>query len=393
MTRWGAFPGLLAGRLLQLAGGFAVSVALVWRFGIPAAGTYALAALGTQVACLVTAAGLANALPRQDIGDGARAAIALTATLALLPVLAVAAALYGWGVAADRHEALAVAAFTFSGGALGQINVLGCLYVLQRRTWAAPLAPALHLGTVLAAAAAPDVTGFALILAAGRTLGSLIGFLPLSLARVRLPEWRRAIADSVRFVPLDLMALLADQLPVLLVAPWLSRHELGLIGLSRQFVTLADTPGWSYVQAEYPRLVRNLKESAGDIARRNNRLAWASCAATAATAAAMAYLVYDSPALVPVLAVMLLPLPARYLNHFCDQALRASGRVGDSGTLAAAKIVLSALLTLAAVTAFGFWGAVAASALLGAAAGLLYRWRVTALFPGLLPPLRPWSLA
>ena len=389
----GGFSGLLAGRLLQLAGGFAVSVVLVSRYGMAAAGTYALAALGTQVACLLTAAGLANSLPRQDLGDGERAGIALAATLALLVPLAAAAALYGWCLGHDRAEAIAVAAFAFSGAALGQVNVLNCLYVLQRRSWAGPLSPALHLAAVALAGLAPDVTAFALTLAAGRALGSLAGFLPLRFGRFSPRDLRRAISESSRFVPLDIMALLSEQLPILAISPYLGRAELGLIGLARQFVTLADTPGWSYVQSEYPRLVRGLKDSAAAIARRNGQLAWVSCGLTAATATGMALGVYRSPTLVPVLAAMLLPLPARYLNHFCDQALRAGGRIGDSGTLAAAKTLLALPLTLAAVWAFGFWGAVAASAVVAALAGLAYRWRVTVLFPGILPPLRPWSPA
>jgi O-antigen/teichoic acid export membrane protein len=384
---------LLAAKAIQLANALVVSIAVVWGFGLASVGTLALASLPAALGALVVGCGLPSALPRFQASEGARAtAGALLSTLAILPFAALAFA-YSAIMGHGPDEMVAVLALALAGALIGQVNVQQTLYVLQGRTLWAPLAPTVHLlGTGLALLA-PTFLDFTLILLVTRALGCVAGFLPLAFDRVDLRRIRPALAEAFRFAPLDIVGLLADQLPVVLLAVLLDRAELGLYGLIRQFVSVADTPGWSYVLSNYPALVRDVGASASALARGNERLAWISAAASLVASSALAVTVYRVPAILPALPLVLLPLPARYLNNFCDQALRASGHVRDCLMLCLMKSVLSLVLFSALATSQGFWGAVAASALLSLLAGLLYRWRFLARFPDVLRPIRPWRLA
>lgn len=390
----GELLALLAARALQLGGGFAVSVLLVWLHGLAAAGTYAIAIMPAAAAGHLSGLGLASALPRQALPEGERATIGLLVTLATLPLLALLAAAYGLALGHDGRDALTIAVLAWSAAAGGQVGVQQCLLVLQGRTAWAPLTPFLQaLALAAAAVFGTDLLGFALVLAGGRLLGSLAGFLPLRFARTSVAALRRSVREGSRFLPLDLLSGLSELVLVPALAATLTRAEIGLFGLARQFIVVADTPGWSFVQTRYPALVGGLERIGADVARRNERLSWLSGVATLGVAAGMALLVYRLPQLVPVLVPMLLALPARYACNFCDQALRATGRVRDCTLLGLGRLVLSLAMLPALALPFGLWGAVAATAALSLASGLLYRWRLDAHHPGLLPAARPWRFA
>ena len=110
-------------------------------------------------------------------------------------------------------------------------------------------------------------------------------------------------------------------------------------------------------------------------------------------ASLIALAVYHLPALVVVLPVTLLPLPARYMNNFCDQALRAVGRVRECALLAAAKLVLSLVVFLAMTRFFGFWVPSAPSRFCPWPPASLYRRCLLACYPEILGRPRIWRLA
>jgi O-antigen/teichoic acid export membrane protein len=387
------FSALLVARILALANAFAVSVALLWAFGLPATGVYVLASFPAAAASLISTFGLANALPRLTLGNGERAAIALTAWLLALPALAVACAFYGAALGRDWGEVQTIALFAWGGGLLGQLGTQQMLYILQGRTRCAPLASLVHLAGIGAALLAPDLNRFALVLTATRLLGCLLGFAPLSFTRFRRDQLALAVHEGAKFVPLDLIAMASEMASVPILAMFLSRAELGLFGLARQFVTVADTPGWSYVQTHYPMMVSDVGSVAAKVARRNEVIAWWTAAAVFPIASLMALAVYHLPALVVVVPVTLLPLPARYMNNFCDQALRAVGRLRECALLAVAKLVFSVVVFVAMTCFFGFWGAIGAFAILSWVSGLAYRRCLLACYPEILCPPRLWRLA
>jgi O-antigen/teichoic acid export membrane protein len=382
------FAMLLAARTLQLANGFLVSIVLVRDYGIAAAGSYAVASVALSLIALLAGLGLANALPRLPFDDPQRATAALLVTLAILPPAAVAAALYAWCTGSSPAEAVTIAAFALGGFFIGQTNVLQTLQILQNRPGAA-LAPQAAVTLAIAAAAClcPTPAHFALALLAARAVGNAMGALPLRYGRPSFACFRAAAAAGTTYAPIDVVALLSEQLPILVLSGLLARGDLGIVGIARQIVTAADTPGWSFMQSHYPRIVESRLQAVPDVARGNARLALATAVAALAASAVLAVLVYHEPILAGAMAILLAALPARYMNHLCDQMMRAGGWIRDSLELALLKLVLSIALTAALAAPFGLWGAILAAALLSAVSGYLYRRRAGRLAPGVLPPL------
>jgi hypothetical protein len=335
-----AFLGLLAARVIQLGNALLVSLLLLWVHGLEAAGTYAVAALPITAANILCALGLASSLPRSRLSPGQCATVGLVASsLALIPA-AIACVVYALVFGHTREEAMVIFLFAFGGGFLGQVTVILSLSVVQGRTSLAPVAPSIHLLGTLAAACMTDLPGFALVVAATRIVGVLAGFACLSFSWTRWHELRDASSEGVGFMRLDLLAMASEFAVVPLLAICLTRAEMGIFGIARQFVTVADTPGWAFVQSRYPDLVRGLRNIGPRVARQNEHLAWLAGAACFLVAAALAAVVYDLPSLPVILLVLLVPLPARYMNNFCEQALRASGNVAVCTALATAKLVL-----------------------------------------------------
>jgi hypothetical protein len=385
--------GLFVARALQLASGFAISVILVWHFGLPAAGTYALASLPGAVANFFCALGLGSALPKLLVSNPQRATIGLLTTFATYPIIAACCFAYGLLEGRNPGDGVLIALLAFGAGVLGQITVQQCLYVLQRRAAWAPVASLVQFLGIAAAATCPNFESFAIVLTASRVLSCVAGFVPLSYGSVSLSMLRRGIVGGLRFVPLDLALMFSEVLPIAFMPIFLTRAEIGMLGLARQFVTVADTPGWSYVQANYPALVADIHGNGPGVARWNNVLALGTIAGVGLVAITMALAVYNVPSLIPVLIAMLVVMPARYAGYFYDQTLRATGKVLDCTKLALVKIALSASLYLLLCTLLGFWGSVMAFVFLSLGSTLIYRSRLAFHFPSLLPALRPWRFS
>ena len=379
------FAALLAARALQIGGSLAVTVLIVWRYGLPSAGLYALASVPASLGSLAVGFGLPNALPRSGASDGGRATLGLALSTAACVPVAAACIAYASLVAPDAT--VPVACLAMAGALVGQVNVQQTLYVLHRRPLLAPVAPGVHLAGAVLAAAAPDFATFAVALLVSRALGCVAGFVPLAYARASRADLAEATGAGSRFAPVDVACLLSEQVPILVLDGMLGRSEVGLYGLVRQFVAVADTPGWSYVLSRYPEMVAQPVSGTRSVARGNARLGWACGLGTLAAASAMALAVYRLPALVPLLFAPLLAVPARYLNNLCDQSLRASGHVWDCMALALAKVALSLALSAGLAALFGLPGAVAALALLSVASALAYRARLLAVHPGSVPSL------
>jgi O-antigen/teichoic acid export membrane protein len=339
------------------------------------------------------ALGLPSALPRQPANAGEQATLGLLVSVAPLPLIAAICLGYGMLVGADAREAQTIATFALAGAFLGQVNVLQCLYVVQRRPVWAPLASIIHLAGIAVAARAPDLLHFSALLLASRALGCAAGFVPLHYGRVGFRQFRRTVVEGACFLPLDLFTLVSEQAATPVLSLALTRPELGLFGLMRQFLTVADTPGWSYIQSRYPAMISELDQIGPALARSNERLSWIVTVGVLAAAVPAALLVYRLPVLLEILPVVMLPLPARYLSNFCDQALRARGQTRECMFLGILKTVASLALLLILARAFGMWGAVVATAAASLVTGLLYRWRLRTLFPCLLPAARVWRFA
>lgn len=388
----GAAMALLAAKVLQLLNSFLVSVAIVTAYGLPAVGSYALAMLPAALAAILATLGLANALPRLRAGTGQRAAIAILCGSAMLLPIGLATAGYGLLIGHDAAEAAAIALFALGGAFLGHVGLQQMLYVLQGRPRWSIIAPALQLAGILAAVQMDDLLGFAIVLTAFRLAACAAGYLPLGFAMPSRDEFRSALGEGLRFTPTDLLANASELVLLPLAGLVLTRGEIGLLGLARQFIAAADTPGWSFVQSRYPELVADAAGAGGGIARRNERLSFLAAGAVLLVATLMAFLVYDTPDLVPLLCIMLVALPARYMAYFGEQTLRATGAFGTCLKLAAIRLCVSVLL-MGAVALAGLPGAVMAVVAGSFASGIIYRSKLLQRFPDMLRPLRPWRMA
>jgi O-antigen/teichoic acid export membrane protein len=387
------FFALLLARGVQLVNSLAISVAVVWAYGLASAGVLTLSSLPSLLGAMAVAFGLPSALPRMAGGGGAKASVGLIVSCASLVPVALGIAIYALGFGRSRAEIISIIAIALSNSLIGLVNIQQMLYVIQGKTHWSPFVPLIHLLGTGAAMLAPNFEQFALTLLAFRAFGSAVGFAPLEYARPEAGQALRAVREASRFAPLDVAGLLSEQLPVAFLSVLLSRTDLGLYGLLRQFVTVAETPGWSHVLSHYPKLTDDLIKHGSSVAQSHQRIAWLSATAVLGAASTMAIAVYKVPSILPAIPIVLATVPARYINNFCDQALRAAGMFRDCFLLTLQKTIVSLSLFGVLAWAFGLWGAIVASALFSLISGLLSREKVNQRFPGLLRTLRPWRFA
>jgi O-antigen/teichoic acid export membrane protein len=365
---------LLAGRLLQLANGFATTVVIVRMFGLAGAGSFTLAMAAVIPLTQLCALGLPSSLPRSALGPAARNTVGLTATLLCLPPAACLILAFGLAFALDPAEALVVMAFASAGYFLAQANVATTLLLLAGRTRWALLAPVCgSFGIGLGALLADDLLSLALWMAMFRILGNfgLFAALP-GYGLIGRGQWWQEVRAGAVFLPMDTLMLLAEQLALVVLSVLLSRDELGLYGLCRQMLNAADTPGWSFVQAHYPNLVQTRLASAQALGRSLIRLTLVVAIAALAGAGVLAEFVYREPVLFEMMAVILTALPARGFAHFADRVLRAVGRIRLSTQLAAGQLALALAVFPLAALGHGIWGAVVALALLSVVWAVIY---------------------
>ena len=253
---------LLLARLMQNANGFLLSVVLVRQFGLAAAGTATLATVAVTVLALLGSFGLPFSLARDDGSIAQRNTVGLAASALAVPLAAPAIVLYAWLVAHDAYEAAAVGLLSLGGLFFAQSNILTALLLLQGRARLAALPPFANLaGLCIAALATTTLTGFALVLAAFRLAGIAIVFAQLPLARVAPRAVLARLRAGSAFLTTDAINLGSEQVVVIAASYLIPREALGVLGLCRQLLTLAETPGWSFVQARYPELVAKERET------------------------------------------------------------------------------------------------------------------------------------
>lgn len=377
-TRFGdGFGPVLAARSLQLLNGFATSVAVVWLFGLAAAGAYAVGLIGTGLLALFTGMGLPSSLPHSTaLSEGRKASSGLMATFIAAPPAIAASLVFGWAVGRNAEEALAIAIFALSGHLFGQGNVLQTLLVMQRRARFAPLPHAVHgAGIAAAALLAHGLFEFGCILLAFRVAGNLAGFAMLRMERASARDVWTVVSGGRGFLSVDIVLVLSEELPPLLLSYLIPREAMGIFGICRQLLSAALTPGWSFVQSKYPDLVLQKLAPAHEVARRNMQIALSAAAAAFAGSAFLALLIYRLPVLIPAMAVLLLTLPAGYATYHYELFIRAAGDVQASNELAAAKAVVAVGLFWLLGSAFGLWGGLTAAAIVPVLAALAYRFR------------------
>lgn len=371
---------VLLSRVVQMANGFALSVVIVRRFGLPEVGAYTVAAALASLLSLVCSAGLQYSLPREALSSEERNTIAAWWSLLLLPLVALSVAPFGIAMSHRPGEWAEIALFATGGYFFAQSNVLTALLIMQHRAaWVLAPAAAATAGTILSAFFGRTAVQFAAILLAARALGPLCVFARNTYARVGLDKVLKCGLAGLRYSPMDLIAMISEQSGPLVMAAFLSRAEVGVFGLCLQCLTTADVPGWSLVQAHYPSLVDASRDTAIRVRSRVLRLSAVIAVLMAGGAIVLGEFVYRVPSFWSMMALLAVSVPSRYLNNFYDQFLRAMGRVGTGTSLAGVKLVLALLLFAGLGSALGLWGCIVALAALAFLSALLYAWKTVPL--------------
>ena len=350
---------LLAGRVVQLLNSVLLSAVVVRRFGLSMVGTYALGYIAVAFIPHILSLGLNSELPRtrRPLPELIYIAAAFQAIMfvLLLPGLY----LYARLMARSDAETVIVLTVSMFGCFTGMFNVGLTLNILRRSFSAAFTSPLIETVSIGAGMLLAH-TGLALacMILAGKAV-SVMFLWPRS--RMRLVPWGKLLPiarQGTKYLALDLMAALSDQLPPLILGIAAPRAELGLYRLCQQTMSAAETPGWSYVQGKYPEMTQCDERVNGQIERHQIKIGLGAAALCAVGSVPLAYLLFHTPVVARMMLVLSVALPSRYIIYVNDQRLRAEGRVSPSAALVLARIVLCGTVLLLMVNALGVWAGI-----------------------------------
>ncbi len=360
---YGREAGLvLSGRILQNVNGFLLSVLIVRRFGLAAAGTLAVATVATVIIAIVGTFGLTYVFARSNAPIQVKNGLGFVAALAIVPFSLPFIIALGLIAGHSPEEAATITILSLGGCFFAQTNIANALQVLQGRARKSIIPPAANLVGLLAAAAfGGSYLVFASILAAFRFAGTLGAFLCLERARIDLRVFWANVRVGAHFLTADILNLGSEQLTVLLASFLMSRSDLGVFGLCRQMLTVSDTPGWSQVQAKYPLIVSNPPETVGELKRTMPRLGAICGAGVAALTVPLGWFVYRSPQFMMLAPLLLASVPLRYLLTVYDVALRAVGAIMATNRVSLIRAALALILIPGGAWLGGAAGAILAT--------------------------------
>jgi O-antigen/teichoic acid export membrane protein len=371
-----AGPGLLLiGRTIQLCNGLLLSVILVRRFGLDVVGSFALGIAAVNILASVCPLGLHAYLPRVKQSHGQSCFAGLVLFLVQLPAVVVILGGYAWVQAHSAVEQRIIFFAAFSGYFIGLANLGMMLSIMVRRFYPGLIAPLCETAGLLAGsllAQAPD--GFAITLLLSRMVSVLVIWGGFRFERVSIDRITEIAGNGLRYLAPDVLALLAEQSAPLLLARVVSRAELGIFRLCQQLLMAADSPGWTFVQSQYPQMVESGPAFVDTVHRKVRRIGLTAAALCVVISTILALGFFQTPMVAPLMAVLSACLVWRYENYLFGQALRAAGRVRALTALGLAKLVAAVGIFYVATLTGGVWGAVLALTLLSVMSGITYQW-------------------
>ena len=365
---------LLIGRVIQLLNSLGLSVVLVRRFGFATVGVFALGFIAVSVLGLLSTLGLNAYLPRVTSRHGQLSTVGLSLQLAMLPVWIAGCICYAWLQARSGSEFQIILLVALSGITIGFSNVGMMLSIMDDRFMPGVVAPLVEtVGVLFGAIFSRTPAEYAVYLLTARALSAAVIWAGFRFEQVSFATISATLRNSLAYMAPDGVAMFSEQTATLILAALVPRAQLGLFRICQQILTASDTPGWSYVQAHYPQLVRGSRQGMEKLALTIARLGAGATVLCIVGSAVLAYVFYRAPVVVPMMLVLSITLTWRYRNNLYDQALRATGRVQASTYLAASKLLVSGILSFALIHTFGVWGAILSTAFVSVAAGIVYR--------------------
>jgi O-antigen/teichoic acid export membrane protein len=353
---------VLLARVLQNVNGFLLSVLIVRRFGLAAAGTLAIATVATAVIALLGTFGLTYVFARTEAPIREKNALGFTAALIIVPLSLPLIVLLGLIEGQTQKEAAVIALLSLGGPFFAQGNIASALVVLQGKASQCIIMPTANLiGLIAAAVFGSSYIMFALILAVFRFGGTLTAFLFLPRAPIDLRLFAKHIGDGARFLVGDAINLTTDQITVLIVSYLMNRADLGLFGLCRQMLTVSDTPGWTQMQTKYPAIVVDPERAFPEFRRLMLGLGVFCGACVAVLSIPIGLFVFHLPRFMTLAPLLLTSVPLRYLLNAYDLYLRAIGALTRVNRVSLARSVVALLIIPIGAWSGGALGAVLAT--------------------------------
>jgi O-antigen/teichoic acid export membrane protein len=322
-------------RVLQSSNGFLLSILLVRRFGLAAAGNYALAAVAIATLSIICTFGLPFSFGRSSDRIAEKNTVGTAAIVLLVPASLPSIALYGYVVGRDVPEAVAIALFAVGGCFFAQTNILNALLVLQGRLRLS-LFPALFntVGIVGAAGLAGSLATFAAMLAIPRLIGIAIVCCALPQECVSMRRLWQHLRPGFGLLSSDIFNYGSDQILVVAISYLVDREHLGILGLCRQVIGVADTPGASLLQTLYPALAQGPAAVVATTRRRMFKLAALTAIVCATLTVPLGIWFYHVPQLPLYAITLLVSLPGRYLLSLYETLLKAINEIAVLNQLA-----------------------------------------------------------
>src|SRR5664279_6611246 len=131
LQSYGRDAGLvLFGRVLQNINGFLLSVLIVRRFGLAAAGTLAVATIAAVIIALLGTFGLIYVFARSDAPTPVKNGLGFTAALLVVPLGLPFVVALGLVAGHNLEEAAVIAALSLGGCFFAQTNIANALQVI-----------------------------------------------------------------------------------------------------------------------------------------------------------------------------------------------------------------------------------------------------------------------
>lgn len=361
-------------KALSSATSLLISVLVVRLFGLDAAGTLAIAMFSWSLLTPLASMGLQSSLPRSGLSVGQNGTIAIGWSLAQVPLIALLAIVYAMFVAARGTETWIVALLAFGSSFNGFRTVLMALLVMENRASAA-IAPTVATAVAIGFGAwrATTLLEFTGSVVGAWALGHVWLAFRVPTARVSLQTAIREAREGARYLPADVLNAAGDETGPILLARLLSREAIGLLGLARQFVRMAELLAWSLGQSWYIRMV-NDRSLEAQLLRAVRAVGMCVAPAAIAASAGFAFLLYRLPILLPLSAILIASVPSRYALVLFDLILRARGRADLCTKLSCWKLIASLVTVPVLGVLVGVWGATVGLALVPIALERVYVW-------------------
>jgi O-antigen/teichoic acid export membrane protein len=337
---------LLLSRIVQNGLGFALSLAIVRKFGVAGVGSLTVASVGIVLQATVLTFGMHYVLAQSELTLQQRNRLSAVLCLVAFSISVPISGAMGLCFGRDADESLVISLLCLAGPYFAQTSVAESLLVLQGRLPRIALSTAGHLlGLGFAYLATDSFAMFAASLAAGRILGVALIYVGLPMEACSTRALWSHLRHGSKFVFPDAMGLVADQLSIAVVSGLTNRAELGVFGLCRQLLTVGDTPLYSRLVASYPKVCRDL----GSLRQLESQMlvrGLAAGALLAALAPVLAIFVYGTRDLAWMGPLMMLCVPLRYAASTAELGLRAAGEIAAVQRLNLARIGLVCLLPI-----------------------------------------------